>query len=146
MVGGICHVLKYHLLALVGLQLAKQSATINWMVRRSWRGDGRHLPITNAVQHLNEKGRRVLRCCRVLSEGCAIDSLHHLCAKTCLSRARTPATSGAVHTHHNKDGFLHREFTSQVYNQTAYRCNTQTQRKRGKEITVKWACIFHNRQ
>ena len=97
----------------------------------------RQLPIANAVQHLNEKGRRVLWCCRVISERCIVDSLHHLRAKTRLSRTRTATTSGAVHTRHNKDRFLHRGFTSQVYNQTTYRCNTQTQRKRGKEITVK---------
>lgn len=51
-----------------------------------------------------------------------------------------------VRTRRDKDRFLHRDFTSQVYDQTTHRCNTQTQRKRGKEITVKWACIFHNRQ
>lgn len=63
--------------------------------------------------------------------------MDHLRAKRCLSRARTVAVSGAARTRHNKDGFLHRGFTSQVYDQTTYRCNTQTQRKRGKEITVK---------
>lgn len=64
-------------------------------------------------------------------------SIDHLEAKRCLSRTGTVAISGAAPTCHNKDGFLHRDFTSQVYDQTTYRCNTQTQRKRGKERTVK---------
>jgi len=96
-----------------------------------------HLPIASAVQHLNEQGRRFLQCHKVISERCIINSLHHLRAKTRLTRTRTTSTSGAVHTRRNKDGFLHREFTSQVYDQTTYKCNTQTQRKQGKDITVK---------
>lgn len=85
---------------------------------------GRHLPIANAVQHLKKKGRRVLWCRRVISETCIVDSLSHLCAKMGLSRARIAAMSGAAHTCHNKDRFLLREFISQVYDQTTYRCNT----------------------
>lgn len=144
--GGICHLLKRHLLALVGLQLAKQqddSCVISRMVQRHWGQMSEQLLRANAVQHLDEKDRRVVCWWGVISERNNID---HLGAKRYLSRAGTVASSRAVHTHHNKDGFLHRDFTSQVYDQTTHRCNTQTQRKRGKEITVKWACIFHNRQ
>lgn len=146
MAKGICRLLKCHLLALVGLQLAKQqdgSCTISWMVQRCWDQMSEQLLTENAVQHLNEKGRRVLWWSRVISER---DVTDYLRAKRCLSRTRTVAMSGAVHTCPNKDWFLHRDFTSKVYDQTTYRDNTQTQKKRRKETTVKWACIFHNRQ